>query len=210
MRASSTLSSTGEPAYAVNRVGVVTAWNPAAEKTFGYSESDALGRYCWELLAGQDLFGNKYCCQGCPLREMAFQRRTIRSNELYFRTAENQYRRFRVSRLVMYDGPGKELLVHLCRPQSEDDGNCAFSEQLLRSTTNHHRGALTRREREVLTLLAEGLGTKEVAAQMCISPTTVRNHIQHVLLKLHVHSRLEAVAVGRKLRLISRLATRSE
>ena len=59
MRASKSLFSTGEPAYGVNRGGVIMAWNPAAESTFGFSESEAMGQHCWELLAGHDLFGNQ-------------------------------------------------------------------------------------------------------------------------------------------------------
>lgn len=51
---------------------------------------------------------------------------------------------------------------------------------------------LTRREREVLALLAEGAGNEAIAGALIISPETARTHIQNVLLKLGVHSRLEA------------------
>jgi DNA-binding NarL/FixJ family response regulator len=55
---------------------------------------------------------------------------------------------------------------------------------------------LTLREREVLRLLAEGLGTQEIADQLFVSSTTARNHVQHILNKLDCHSRLEAVALA--------------
>lgn len=51
---------------------------------------------------------------------------------------------------------------------------------------------LTRREREVLALLAEGAGNEAIAEVLIISPETARTHIQNVLSKLGVHSRLEA------------------
>jgi DNA-binding CsgD family transcriptional regulator len=51
---------------------------------------------------------------------------------------------------------------------------------------------LSGREHEVLTLLAEGLGTLEVAARLAISPMTVKTHVQNILAKLGVRSRLEA------------------
>lgn len=51
---------------------------------------------------------------------------------------------------------------------------------------------LTRREREVLALLAEGAGNEVIAEALIISPETARTHIQNVLSKLGVHSRLEA------------------
>ncbi|HEY3183544.1 MAG TPA: response regulator transcription factor [Gaiellaceae bacterium] len=56
--------------------------------------------------------------------------------------------------------------------------------------------ALTNREREVLALLAEGARQSEIAARLFISAKTVSTHIQHILLKLGVHSRAEAVAVA--------------
>jgi DNA-binding NarL/FixJ family response regulator len=55
-------------------------------------------------------------------------------------------------------------------------------------------GLLTRRELQVLRLLAEGLGQKEIAAELVISSKTVGAHIQHILGKLEVHSRAQAVA----------------
>lgn len=56
--------------------------------------------------------------------------------------------------------------------------------------------ALTARELEVLGLLAEGTPNHELAARMGISRNTVRNHVQNLLTKLGVHSRLEAVAMA--------------
>jgi DNA-binding NarL/FixJ family response regulator len=53
---------------------------------------------------------------------------------------------------------------------------------------------LTRRELEVLELLSEGLSQKEIAAGLVISSKTVSAHIQHILGKLGVHSRAQAVA----------------
>jgi len=52
---------------------------------------------------------------------------------------------------------------------------------------------LTDREREVLSLLAQGLSTNEIARSLSITSSTVRNHIRNILQKLHVHNRLEAV-----------------
>ncbi len=54
---------------------------------------------------------------------------------------------------------------------------------------------LTRREREVLHLLVDGSGTEAIADTLVISPQTARTHIQNILAKLGVHSRLEAAAL---------------
>ncbi len=53
---------------------------------------------------------------------------------------------------------------------------------------------LTRREREVLALLAQGADNAAIARALVISPQTARTHIQNILSKLAVHSRLEAAA----------------
>ena len=53
---------------------------------------------------------------------------------------------------------------------------------------------LTKREREVLAILAEGGDNQAIARSLVISPETARTHIQKVLEKLGVHSRLRAVA----------------
>jgi len=51
---------------------------------------------------------------------------------------------------------------------------------------------LTRREREVLALVADGADNESIARSLLISPETARTHIQNVLNKLGVHSRVEA------------------
>jgi len=53
--------------------------------------------------------------------------------------------------------------------------------------------ALTRREREVLALLADGRTTLEVAEALSISVMTVQSHVKNVLAKLGVHSKVEAI-----------------
>jgi DNA-binding NarL/FixJ family response regulator len=66
---------------------------------------------------------------------------------------------------------------------------------------------LTRKEREVLALLVQGAGSTEIASALVISPNTVRTHIQSILAKLQVHSRLEAVAFASRHNLVSTSGT---
>lgn len=56
------------------------------------------------------------------------------------------------------------------------------------------RRTLTRREREVLSLVAEGKTSREIAAVLVVSPHTIRKHIEHILEKLEVRTRSAAVA----------------
>jgi two-component system nitrate/nitrite response regulator NarL len=57
---------------------------------------------------------------------------------------------------------------------------------------------LTARELAVLRLLARGAETADIARELGISATTVRNHVQHLLEKLGAHNRLQAVSLARR------------
>lgn len=199
---SEALFGTGEPAFAVDNFGAIVSWNSAAEEAFGYPGKDAVGQHCWELLAGLDLFGNLYCCQGCPIREMAFRHKSVNWTEMLFKTASNELKKFGVTTLVLYDGPDKESLVHLCRPRNNAREACATLTRANRPSANDTHSILTAREKEVLMSLSEGNSTQDVASYLCISPSTVRNHTQHILHKLNVHSRVAAINLGKKLGLI--------
>jgi DNA-binding NarL/FixJ family response regulator len=58
------------------------------------------------------------------------------------------------------------------------------------------RSSLTPRESEVLGLLAQGCSQQEIADRLDIRPKTVGNHIEHVMGKLGVHTRTQAVALA--------------
>lgn len=76
---------------------------------------------------------------------------------------------------------------------------------LLRRTVPSPRSLetkLTVRELEVLRLLAGGLGQKEISGRLAISTKTVGTHIEHILMKLGVQSRTQAVALAYRERLI--------
>jgi DNA-binding NarL/FixJ family response regulator len=76
---------------------------------------------------------------------------------------------------------------------------------LLRRTVPSPRSLeakLTIRELEVLRLLAGGLGQKEISGRLAISTKTVGTHIEHILMKLGVQSRTQAVALAYRERLI--------
>jgi two-component system NarL family response regulator len=70
-------------------------------------------------------------------------------------------------------------------------------EQEQRQDNDQLLAALTPREREVLTCLADGVGRREVAERLHLSANTVRTHLQNLMAKLGVHSTLEAVAISR-------------
>ena len=64
--------------------------------------------------------------------------------------------------------------------------------------SNGKLAQLTKREQEVLDLLAKGYQQDEIASRLVISPKTVATHIQRILAKLDVHSRAQAVAYAHR------------
>jgi DNA-binding CsgD family transcriptional regulator len=192
---------TGDTAFAVDRKGIIVLWNAEAENTLGFSRHEALGKKCWELLCGIDNNGNQYCCRFCPLLEMNFRHEPVHSFHSSYKTASDQRVQFEVSCLTVFDKPGTEMLLHICRPnampvETEEVQTSSFtpaSEQI---------GALSQREQEILELLAKRVSTRDIAEEMSISIRTVRTHIQHLMYKLQVHKRTDAVQVGKRLKLI--------
>lgn len=61
---------------------------------------------------------------------------------------------------------------------------------------------LTPRELEVLRSLTEGLSTPEICDRLFIAPNTLRTHVQNIMGKLRVHSKLEAVAFALRYKLV--------
>lgn len=65
------------------------------------------------------------------------------------------------------------------------------------STMRTRQAALSEREREVLTLVAQGLSNKAIAKHLFVSEATVKSHLNHAFVKLGVDSRTAAVAAAR-------------
>jgi len=63
---------------------------------------------------------------------------------------------------------------------------------------------LTRRERHVLQLMADGLSNRAIASRLSLSLNTVRNHVQRILTKMDAHSKLEAVMMAFREDLVER------
>lgn len=87
-----------------------------------------------------------------------------------------------------------DYLVKPCDPSVLVARVAALMRRVQPNGANHRN--LTSREVEVLRLLSDGLEQKAIAGRLSISPKTVAIHIEHILGKLHVHSRAQAVAVA--------------
>lgn len=192
----------GDPAFAVDKTGVIVLWNKAAEGAFGMRAVDVLGKRCWKLLEGKDVFGNRYCGEHCPLRDMAARNEVAHGFPINFKTAEEGRREFSLNSLLVFDDSGNMQLLHICQSSQEKRELPAHQQSLDDQSGPAVRSVLTNREVEVLQHLADSRATREIARLMFISHATVRNHVQHILNKLQVHNRLEAVLIAQRIDLI--------
>lgn len=195
------VQSTAEAAFATAEENRIVMWNEAAEKLLGYKAKEVLGRPCHEVLCGIDVFGNRFCDAGCVLHLMASRRESVRRFQMDVRKASGEFVRLSVSVLAAPGAADSEpTIIHMLQPAT-DLKEIAPRGSDSPPVSNSH-GPLTRREVEVLRHLAAGTGTEQIAGAMFISVATVRTHIQNILRKLEVHSKLAAVSVAVRKRLI--------
>lgn len=100
------------------------------------------------------------------------------------------------------DGNTHEL-VHAVQAAAEDrlyvDPRIRSEEEdppALQTVATRTRKALTRREREIMTLLAQGHTGEQVAALLVLSAETVKTHIRNAMVKLEATTRVHAIALG--------------
>jgi DNA-binding CsgD family transcriptional regulator len=198
-----TLGRTGDAMVALDADLHVVGWNAAAEQLLGYPAAEAMGRLCYDVLGWEDPCGNTVCSGTCPSANPASPDEVQPTREVIGHTAAGSAMWMTVSTIT----PPPELrdrcrVVHLIR-------EVAFPPALIRilgsqtasspgtdDTSGRLLDRLTAREREVLDLLCEGCDGAAIAERLYLSGTTVRNHVQRILAKLEVHSRVEAVALA--------------
>lgn len=91
--------------------------------------------------------------------------------------------------------------AHLGRSTIDSDAMQLLIQSVHRPPPPGHD--LTAREREVLTLLADGLTNKEIAEELTLSPATVRVYVSHILSKLGAGNRTEAARLALEHKLVS-------
>jgi DNA-binding CsgD family transcriptional regulator len=190
--------------FVTDRTNHIVFWNDAARFLLGFTADEAVGGHCDHLLGGSDTFGNRYCTGECPIMRIANRGEIVRNFSLNLRTKESQHVVALVSVIQLrVDAPDDYFLVHLLRPNGESTEQrptyepAASSRPRLvaaRESVDVRARKLTGREVEVLGMLAAGRSTPEIAERLHISQLTARSHIQNILEKLEVHSKVEAVA----------------
>ncbi len=216
-----------EPAFAVNGSHRIVAWNDGAERLLGLRAVDVIGKRCFEALAIED----NSLCQACQyfasaqpvgvnpaISALARHHLSITAPI----AVNGASRRVQVTTLAAHTRAGQARFVHLLQHDDDDDSvtdpAAEHVPEPIRSSPQHdltsmtesagsssklrRPEALTHRELEVLRLLGAGYSTDDIARALSITRITARNHVNKVLDKLGVNSRLQAVVIASQLQLL--------
>jgi PAS domain S-box-containing protein len=193
------LARAGDGVFVLGADGRIASWNRAAERILGHAARDVMGKQCCDVFVGRDDRGNRLCYRGCHVVTLTRMGEAVQSFDMRTTTKTGTPVWLNFSILTLGGAGG--TIVHLFRDVTASKELLALvAERLSRPTTvPPDAGAeLTRRELEVLRLVATGANTKAIAAGLHVSTATVRNHVQNLFGKLGVHSRLEAAALANR------------
>jgi two-component system, NarL family, nitrate/nitrite response regulator NarL len=84
----------------------------------------------------------------------------------------------------------------LCSPRMAADRLQRAAQKMKHQTEQIAGCSFTAREQQVLSLLKQGRSNKEIASRLHIAEATVKNHVHHLLEKLHVSTRTQAAVAG--------------
>jgi PAS domain S-box-containing protein len=207
------IARSNEAVFAIDSADRIVLWNKRAEELLGRPARAVLGKRCYEVLAGRDAQGNIYCYRSCPVAFQAREKPSEPVARFPLRIPTDNGERWVEMSLFAIPSyhPALSTVVHIVREAKK--GPSTLEKKLEKEASGHEplwpmtssEGepvALTQREQEVLRCLARGLSTAGIARKLSIAPVTVRNHIQSILQRLDVHSKLAAVVYAYRHQLI--------
>lgn len=209
------LEGTSDAAFAADLRGEIRAWNRSAEKLFGYPASYTIGKSCAEIVGGGIPTGIPVCHEFCDILECVRTGREVSNFDMQVQTSSGKSVWVNVSLLVTFnEHTERRFFVHFMRDISDrkhaeqlTNKMLTLAKDLIRGTPDEARGlppvsSLTPQEKKILSLMASGLTSAEVIAELQISMRTLRNHLSNVNQKLHTTNRTQAIVQAIKRGLI--------
>ncbi len=210
---------TADGLFAVDRNQRIVHWSDRAQEILGYSAAEMIGKPCYEMLGGLDTRNYRFCRRNCPVMVNARRGRSTPAYDLLCTSLSGEEKWLNVS-VVIPRGSQREVnVLHLFRDVTHHRKTEEFARRVsavlgpvLAEEANTPPGEvessltplpkLSRREMEVLRLLASGMGTRQIAEAISVRPITARNHISRLITKLGVENRLQAVVFASQHQLI--------
>ena len=198
---------TGDGVFAVDQAQRIIFWNQGAKALLGYGPEEVIGKQCSQVMQGADARGRVGCTPDCPIIHGARQGKLGCGRNIQVRAKDGGLRWLSLTHTFV--GPFNDhsvSVVHIFRDITPEMEAKRLLDRLAGQLSSYgslparepkgygEDADLTEREKQVLALLTQGEGTTSIARKLLISSATARNHIQNILAKLGVHTRLEAVA----------------
>lgn len=186
------------PVWITTPTGVITHMNRMAEELIGQSFAHCAGHPCYLIISGRTPEGGPLCTPLCRVRRLSGMHEAIAPIPMKLTLPGGELRDVTLVVIPTAD----EQLVHCIVDAARQMRLRGFIDRIAQRSPHEgapeeiHHDVLTAREREILALLAQDITQQEIAERLNVSYATVRNHVQHILAKLGVHSILEAIAVS--------------
>lgn len=183
----------GEAILVSDGYGAIRYLNRPCARLLRCDPEHAIGRPCWTVARMKTPEGAPFCAPVCPIQEQAGSGLLPSRFPVTCHPPGGPPTDLEIRTVLIPPGRSRRHpLLHLIRPHPS--GVSFWNETPpLDRIVPRELGLLSKRERQILQLIAAGESTRDIARRLFISPTTVYNHIQSILRKLRVHSRIEAV-----------------
>jgi len=219
-----TICNTGDGVFIVDASKHIIKWNKGAEKILKYPEIDVLNQECFRIISGKAAPDKPLCGHNCKVHSGVLKGVPQKNFDILSQTNEGEPLWLNVT-IISPSNSEEPFIAHIIRDITHEKKtgmalnsfmtDLGSSDWIYKdksaertpaknpsmahhTTTDQPSTALSGREIEVLTLLAEGLSTKGLAQKLSISHFTARNHIQNILVKLDLHSKAQAVSYAFK------------
>lgn len=201
---------THDGAFAVDKEQRIIYWAESAERLLGHRAEEVLSRPCYEVMAAGDYLGHPFCRRNCPTIVNSRRGRVTCNYDLATTTKEGKRIWVNVGVVLLRLEEGEPTVLHLFRDVTkrrrleekaqaviaalrELDSSLTRDQEVEFSPYPVPMPHLSRRELDVLRLLACGMPTSQMAEALSITRATVRNHVTRILTKLGTSSRLQAI-----------------
>jgi PAS domain S-box-containing protein len=190
------LSAAADGAFAATSDGRIVLWNVSAERLMGYRAVEVLGLHGCDVFASRDPDRERSSSRPCRLCALIKTGESIETFDVQAKTKGGRQMWLNMSTLVLpVTNRRGYRVIRMFRDVTAVKDMLALIRDRLTGTpsTKDPVGCLTRREAEVLRLMASGATNRMLAARLHVSPATVRNHTHNIFEKLGVPNRVAAI-----------------